>query len=114
MVSNAFPRFGIGGTGLCANFSDKRGAGPAQSTARDNALQQCQGIRREGHTLSEPTNVLVRGQSDRKEFPGRRFQSDQKHDHGDHRRGQAHADAWPDRQSLARDAGPRDPGRGVR
>src|SRR5437868_13683003 len=44
------PPFGFSATGLCANFFNKLGASPAKRR-RDNALQQCQGIRRQGHIV---------------------------------------------------------------
>ena len=64
-------------------------------------------------TLSAPSNVLVRGNKiETISTPAHRGRSQSGHPH--HRGRRPHADARPDRQSLARDAGARDSGTGVR
>ena len=62
------PPFGFGGIGLCASIFNKHGASPADRR-RDNALQQCQGIRRQGSIVVRTDKRVGSRQSDRKNFP---------------------------------------------
>src|SRR5205823_1833950 len=82
---------GRGDTGLCTHFFNKCGASSANQR-RGHAVQQCQGIRRQGHIVVRTNQCVGSRQPDRNNFPdadsGR-----SKRDHHDRRWRRPHADA---------------------
>ena len=109
MVSMYLRRL-VSATPVCALILS---TGAAQAQQTSGAITLFNNVRvfdGKGTSLSEPTNVLVRGNLIERHF-SHADSGRSKRDHDDRRRRRPHADARPDRQSLARDAGAHDPGR---